>query len=122
MNKAQALNNFWNSFGLKAYDENTLPSTTSFPYITYNTVTDSFDNVVNVYASLWYRDTSWKAISDKTEDIAKALSSGGAVLKLEKGYLWLCKGTPFAQRMSDPSDSMIRRMYLNVQAEYLTAY
>lgn len=122
MNKAQALNNFWNSFGLKAYDENTLPSTASFPYITYNTVTDSLDNVVNLYSSLWYRDTSWKAISDKTEEIAQALGSGGKVIKLDSGYLWLCKGTPFAQRMSDPNDDMIRRMYINVQAEYLTAY
>lgn len=34
----------------------------------------------------------------------------------------LKRGSPFAQRMSDPNDDMIRRIYINITAEFLTAY
>lgn len=123
MDKAQAIHNFWNSFGLKAYDENSVPDDVTFPYITYNVQTDSMDRVLNLYGSIWYRDTSWAQISQKSDEIAKALyNTSPYLLKLNKGYLWLTKGQPFAQRMGDPSDDMIRRMYLNIQAEFLTAY
>lgn len=125
MDKAQAINKYWNSFGIKAYDENTVPQDASFPYITYNTVTDDLDNVIPLHASLWYRSTSWKDISLKEEEIAKSLGGYGDIdnlLKIEGGYLWMYRGTPFAQRMSDPEDDMIRRIYINVLAEFLTAY
>lgn len=123
MDKAQAIHNFWNSFGLKAYDENSVPDDVTFPYITYNVQTDSMDRVLNLYGSIWYRDTAWAQISQKSDEIAKALyNTSPYLLKLNKGYLWLTKGQPFAQRMGDPSDDMIRRMYLNIQAEFLTAY
>ncbi len=125
MDKAQAINKYWNSFGIKAYDENTVPQDASFPYITYNVVTDDLDNVVPLHASLWYRSTSWKDISLKEEEIAKSLGGYGDIenlLKINGGYLWLYRGTPFAQRMSDPEDDMIRRIYINVLAEFLTAY
>ena len=41
MDKSQALNTFWNSFGIPAYDEYTVPDGTSIPYITYDTATDA---------------------------------------------------------------------------------
>ena len=120
MDKAQALNSFFNSFGLPAYDSQTVPIDAVLPYITYDTVTDSLNNKVSVRASLWYRSTSWREISEKAEEIAEHIGVGGDVVKLDAGYVWLTRGTPYAQRMSDPDDS-IRRIVLNVQAEFLTA-
>jgi hypothetical protein len=43
-------------------------------------------------------------------------------IKFDGGRLYIAKGNPFAQRMADPNDDMIRRMYLNIQAEFLSAY
>ena len=122
MNKAQAIDKFWNSFELQAYDENSVPDKTPFPYISYGVVTDSFDAPVNLYGSIWYRDTSWADISRKSDEIARKLYEGKPYLiKLDTGYLWIAQGQPFARRMGDPSDDLIKRIYINLQAEFLTA-
>lgn len=122
MDKAQAIDQFWNSFNLPAYDENTVPQNAELPRITYNVVTDSLENVVNLHASLWYRDSSWKNITHKAEEVEKRLGEhGGELIDLDEGKVWIVKGTPFAQRMLDP-DNSIRRIYLNIQVEFLTPY
>ena len=122
MDKSQAIDYFWNSFGLMAFDENTVPKWAQMPYITYNISTDSLDNVVSMSASLWYRTTSWKDITNKANEIEKYLGEhGGIVLKLNEGRMWINKGTPFIQRINDPDDS-IRRIRLNIQTEFLTAF
>lgn len=120
MNKEQALQSFWSTFGLSAYDETDVPDDAQFPYITYSVITDKLDTVVNMNASLWYRSTSWKDISDKKEEIAEYLKRG-QVLQLDNGYLWIVQGHPFAQRIADEDDA-IRRIVLNIQAEFLTEY
>ena len=121
MDKYQALQSFWSSFAVPAYDENSVPDDPAFPYITYSVQTDSLGTPVAMSASLWYRTYSWEGISMKAEEIARRIVEQNA-LPLDNGYLYLTKGTPFAQRMNDPSDDAIRRVYLNILAEYLTAY
>lgn len=120
MDKAQALHTFWSSFGLTAYDENAVPDNAEFPYITYSVLTDSIDYVVGLSGSLWYRSTSWQEISQKAEEISEYITIGGKVLPLDIGYLWLCRGTPFAQRMIDENDSLVKRIYFNLDGEFLT--
>jgi hypothetical protein len=123
MDKAQALQTFWESFGIPAYEQTTVPESATMPYITYSVSTDSLDNVVNMTASVWYHSTSWKDISEKTEQIARYIvGMNPPSIKFDGGRLYIAKGNPFAQRMADPNDDMIRRMYLNIQAEYLSAY
>lgn len=122
MNKEQAIHTFWSSFNIPAYDEASVPDNAKMPYITYRVVTDSLDNVCNLTGSIWYRSTSWKEISDKSAEIARYVAREGFTrLKLDNGYVWFTKGTPFAQRMADEDDT-VRRIYLNIQAEFLTAY
>ena len=122
MNKSQALNQFWSQFNIPAFDENSVPDGTPFPYITYSEATDSLGNVVQLSGSIWDKSTSWERVSLKAEEIAKLLGETGYYkMKLEDGYVWFVKGTPFAQRMSDPEKD-IKRIYLNVQAEFLTPY
>lgn len=123
MDKAQALNHFWSSFGLPAYDENTVPDDAVLPYITYNTVTDSLGNVVPLSGSVWYHGTSWQAVEAKAAEIAEYVGRRGhVVIELDNGYVWFTKGTPFAQRTPDPDDPQMRRIYINIMAEFLTAY
>lgn len=123
MDKYQAIDSFWNSFSWKAYDEGTVPEDAQMPRITYSVVTDSLGNPVMIPASLWDRSTSWETISKKVDEIARALTFGDPpAIKIDEGRLYLTKGSPFAQRMQEPSDDMIRRIYLNVDAEFFTAY
>lgn len=125
MNKPQAIYGFWSGFGLAAFDETTVPTGDDaplFPYITFNVVTDNIGNEVGLSGSLWYRSTDWTAIDQKAEEIEKALYDMTSPIKIDGGFLWLKRGSPFAQRMSDPNDDMIRRIYINITAEFLTAY
>lgn len=123
MDKAQAIDVFWNSFGLSAYDENSVPEDASFPYITYSEARDSLGNMITLNASIWDNSTSWARISIKADDIAKKIAEHGHyTIKIDDGYVWLVKGSPFAQRMGDPNRNEIKRIYLNVLGEFLTAY
>lgn len=122
MDKAQAINNFWNSFDIPAYDENTVPDDALLPYITYDVATDSFEKRVSLSASLWYRDTSWKRITQKANEIERHIGEHGwQLLKIDNGKVWIMKGSPFYSRMGDPDDS-IRRIVINIEVEFLTAY
>ena len=121
MTKAAAIYQFWSSFGLTAYEENTVPSDAAFPYITYQLVTDSFDHEVPVTASLWYRSESWTGINAKAEEISQKISRGGKIISCDGGAIWLKRGQPFAQSMGDESDDIIKRKYLNITAEFMTA-
>ena len=120
MDKAQALHAFWDGFGMNAYDENTVAENATFPRITYSVSTDSIGNLVILSASLWYNTRSWEDISKKADEIAAAIGYGGKILPVDGGYVWIMRGSPFAQRMAEPSDNMVRRMALNLNAEFLT--
>ena len=121
MTKAAAIYKFWNSFGLTAYEENTVPDDATFPYITYQLVTDSFYREIPLAASIWYRSESWTGINAKTEEISQKISRGGKIIYCDGGAIWLKRGQPFAQNMGDESDNLIKRKYLNITAEFLTA-
>ena len=121
MTKAAAIYQFWNSFGLTAYEENSVPDDATFPYITYQFVTDSFDREIPLAVSIWYRSESWTAINAKTEEISKKISRGGKIISCDGGSIWLKRGQLFAQSMGDESDDLIKRKYLNITAEFMTA-
>lgn len=123
MNKAQAIHKFWSGFGLPAYDENSVPDNAVMPYITYGVSTGALDDTIMLTGSLWYRSASWQGVSLKADEIARAVGKNGYKISvLDNGYLWITQGSPFAQRMSDQSDNMIRRIYLVLNAEFLTPY
>jgi hypothetical protein len=120
MTKTSAIYQFWNGF-LTAYEENTVPEDATFPYITYQLVTDSINNNVQLTASVWYRGEGWLQANAKAEEISKAIGRGGIFLHCDGGKIWLKRGTPFAQNMGDNTDNLIKRKYLNITAEFLTA-
>ena len=123
MTKGQAIQKFWESFGLTAYDETSVPDDAPFPYITYQVHTSSFDELCITNVSIWYRSYSWKEISEKTEEISRAIAKmNPPSVKIDGGRFYITKGVPFAQRMGDENDDAIRRMLLNVNYEFLTEY
>ena len=120
MNKAQAIHSFWSSFGLKAYDQFTVPPDATMPYITYNVSEAEIDNYVGLYGSIWYRSTSWENAELKANEIAQHIARMNPI-KIDGGYLAIHLGSPFAQRLQD-EDDMVRRIYINLQAEFLTEF
>ena len=125
MNKYQALHSFWSSFGIPAYDENSVPlddTRPEPPYITYEVITGSIGDMIPLTASIWYRSPSWIDVSQKADEVAEHIGYGFAAIPLDDGYLWITKGSPFSRRMGDENDSMIKRVIINIMAEFLTAY
>ena len=118
MDKQQALYQFWNSFGIPAYDENTVLDEAEMPYITYNVVTGSIGDVAVMSASVWYRTNSWTYLDDMSNRISKYIGMGGLMLPIDDGTIWINKSSPFAQRMSD--DGEVKRTLLQIAAEYIT--
>lgn len=125
MTKAEAFYQFWSSFGLDTYEKNSvyqLDESPSFPYLTYELNTDSFSEVSTALScSLWYRSTSWVEANEKVEEISKAIGIGGKMLKCDGGYIWIKRGSPFAQSMGDDSDDLIKRKYISISADFFTA-
>lgn len=122
MDKTQALCAFWEGFTWPAYDEGTVPRDAGYPRITYNVVTDSLDRPLAMYASLWDYGTSWESITKKADEIAEAIDNlYPPAIAYDNGRLYITKGTPFAQRMTDEND-MVRRVYINITAEYFSAH
>lgn len=122
MDKWQAQDTFWNSFGLPAYDENTmLDEEPAYPYLTYEAQDGAIDQTLSLSASLWYRSTSWREISLKADEIHAAVKHG-VIIRVNGGFLWIKspEGAPFAQRMTSGGDEDVKRMYITLSAEALT--
>lgn len=119
MTALQALHSFWGSFGLTAYDENTVPDNAALPYITYEASKDFFGPAIAQSASIWYRSSSWATVTEKEQEIADYIGRGGRMIAFDGGALWIKRGEPWAQRLPDASDDMIRRIVLNLEVEFL---
>lgn len=119
MDNLQAYNQFWNSFGLVAYDENSVPEKTAAPYITYEAAADDFGTEIPLAASIWYRTTSWTPIMEKSKEISAYIGRGGRLVSYDGGAFWITKGTPFMTRMGDPDDDVIKRILLNITVEFI---
>lgn len=123
MTKAAALHQFWTSFGLDAFEGNSVPTggdSPAFPYITYEVLTDDLGESTAMTASLWYRTTSWTAANAKSDEIGAAIGYGGILLPCDGGRIWIQRGAPFSQSLGDEGDDMIRRKLINVTAMFLT--
>lgn len=121
MDKAQAIHNFWSGFGWPAYDEGTVPDDATFPRITYNVATDELGRSLAMYASLWDRGASWSAVSQKADEISATITNLlPPAIPFDGGRVYITKGAPFTQRMTD-EDDMVRRIYINITVEFFAA-
>ena len=117
MDKWQALSDFFNGFAT-AYEVGTVPDNAEFPYITYESRIGSLGDDIQIDASIWDRNTSWATVDGMADRIEKAINIMGCP-RIDGGRYRVYKGTPYAQRMSDPNDT-IRRTVLHINFEFMT--
>lgn len=125
MDKWQAQDAFWNSFGIPAYDEQTYfdeDTEPAYPHITYQSFGGVLEQSMSISANLWYKSSKWQEIKQKSDEILAEISTG-KTMQIDEGYLWFhLSNTPFAQPMDSGSNNEnIKRIYLTVQAECLSA-
>ena len=121
MTKAASLHQFFSSFGMPAYTATSVPNDVTFPYLTYELITSAWGGEpVGLTVNLWFYTTSEAVPNAKAEELSEAIGLGGKILRCDGGYIWLKRGSPWCQSLSDETRPSIKRRYINVTAEYLT--
>ncbi len=122
MTKGAALNQFFSSFGMPAYAATAVPDDVTFPYLTYELITSAWDGgEVGLTVNLWFYTESEAIPNAKAEELSRAIGLGGKILRCDGGAIWLKRGSPWCQSLSDATSPTIKRRYINISAEYLTA-
>lgn len=126
MTKDKALYAFFSGFGIPTYLDNAVLNEYGepdviLPYLTYTPVFDAWGGEpVSLTVNLWYRTESEAIPNAKAQEISNTIGMGGKVIPCDEGYIWLKRGSPWCQNLSDEVDPTIKRRYINITAEYLT--
>jgi hypothetical protein len=125
MTKAQAIHNFFASFGLPAYDEASVPTWTDDaqtaenkpPYITYHFAVSSYKGEpVAAVCNVWDLSDSWDFVDSKAAEIGLAIG-GFRRLVCDDGYIIVTRGDPFSQPYAD---GPYKRAYINLTLTFIT--
>ena len=120
MTKGAALQSFFNRI-MPSYAASSVPDDATLPYLTYELITSAWDGgEVGLTVNMWFRTTSEKEPNAAVDRLSKAIGLGGVFLHCDDGVIWLKRGSPWAQSLTDATDKTIKRRYINVTAEYLT--
>lgn len=117
MNVEQAIHEFWGSFGVPAYNEYSVPDTAELPYIVHSNGSDIFGNEIPLVGEIFDESISWRKVTEIKDKVSKLLGWGGAVIKTDNGYIWIKRGSPFAQQMGD-EDKSLKRIVINITVEF----
>ena len=121
MTKEAALKQFFSGFDIAAYPSTAVPRDVVFPYLTYEVITSAFEEGdVALTVNLWYFTTQEGPPNAKARELSAAIGRGGRLLPCDGGYIWLKRGAPWCQSLTDETSPTIKRRYINVTAEYLT--
>lgn len=112
---SKALQAFFFGFGWPAYAEYSIPETAQLPYITYSPAAPDWRESTILQARIWDRSTSYADVNAIADRMAETIGEG-LRLPAAGGFLWLNKGTPFAQAMSTSADLKVLYININLQA------
>lgn len=121
MTKSQALQTFFSSFGMTAYTSTSVPDDVIFPYLTYDLITGAWgDEQAAITVNLWFYTESEAIPNAKAEEISKKIGLGGIPIPCDDGIIWIKRGSPWCQSLTDETNKTIKRRYINITVEYLT--
>lgn len=119
--KAAAIQKFMGGFGIPAYAVSSVPDDAEMPYITYTLVSDAFTGAeTNMTVDIWYYGDGEVAPNAKAQEVSKALGLGGKMLPCDDGAIWVKRGSPFCQVVTDSTDDKVKRRYINLSLEFIT--
>ncbi len=122
MTKEATLHKFFNSFGVPAYPASAVPEDCVFPWITYELTTGSWDDgEIGLTVNIWCYTTDENEPNQLAREMAEKIGRGGKLIACDGGAIWLKRGNPWCQNLTDDTERQIKRRYLNVTAEFLTS-
>ena len=118
MDKWQALDTYWNSFGVPAYNELTVPEDAQMPYITYEAAIGSLNGPMTLSASLYWKGNSWAWGMKRVTDMQKVMDRQ---IKIDGGYvMFRVPVASSAQPTTDAFDEQVRRIIMPIEVEFLS--
>ncbi len=127
MTKSERFYSFFSSFGIPAYEENSVPADADGikngePYLTYEFTEDTFDgDDININAQLFDKDSSWLFLDSLTSSISDYIGRQGKVLPVDNGYILVMRGTPFAQNRKESADGTVKCKVLTFIVRFYTS-
>ena len=120
--KGAALDSFFRSFGIAAYERTRVPAKAQYPYLCYDQAFSAFEEgAVSLTVDLYFYGEDNTAPNALAQLISYTIGRGGIQLHCDDGTIWLKRGSPFCQSLRDPVDDRINRRYINITAEFITA-
>lgn len=121
--KAAAVHSFLSGFGIPAYAASSVPDDAVYPYLTYNLVDGAWgDTELAMQVDIWYYGDGEAAPNTKVQEISHAIGLSGVLLRCDAGCIWVKRGSPFAQAVTESTDDKMKRRYVNIDLEYFTSY
>lgn len=108
---ASALYDFYSSFGVPAYQTDTVPDDAQLPYIAYSYAEPRHDLPASHYAQIYMRTNGNEQLLALAGRIVEAVGEG---TRLTDGVT-LRPSTPLVQIMVDANDPDVRFAYINLQ-------
>lgn len=121
MTKAAALHQFFSGFGMPAYTTTSVPDDAIFPYLTYELITSAWEEgETALTVNLWFYTESEAIPNAKAQQMSDTIGMGGKTIQCDGGMVWIKRGSPWCQSLSDDTAPGIKRRYINITAEYIT--
>lgn len=99
---ARSVNSFLSNIA-PPFLENNVPDNAAFPYLTYTLSSEEFGKEGMLQIRIFTKSTSTTQVGDLTDKL-ESLVRQGTVLKLDDGTIWLYKGSPFAQYITEENN------------------
>lgn len=119
MTKTQAIYDFFNSFGIKAYPTTAVPDKVALPYITYELSLGEWGDATTPAVNVYFHTTSENVIQRKVDEIAERIGLGGTQIAYDKGTIWITKGSPWCNAIAYQGDNTLKRRQLNVVMNFM---
>ena len=120
----RALYQFWASFGVPAWSQDTVPDSAALPYIVFDTVAGAPMDATILTGTVWLRDdadgVSGNALrAQYLDQIAKAIPPAGVKLPAGDGYIVFYRNSGNFQRtVQDPEDKLVLGGRTTVEAHF----
>lgn len=106
--------------GVRAYAEGHVPDSAAYPFATFSLPASSWGSgQAAATVDLWSRAEGDAAANRRARSLSRALGLGGVALPCDGGGLWLTRGEPWCQALTDPDPCVCRRR-ANVSVDWIT--
>ena len=117
INTAMSLKEFFSSFGIPAYAENSVPDEVALPYITYPLTEPNWREQVSFHCQIWYKKKSLGELLAKADQVVGAIEEG-VILENDAGYVVIYPAEPNIQLLTD-DDSQRAYISLSINAYHM---